>query len=205
MTTNEHEEPGYWEHFMAPRDPAWTEPNDKQLSTLRTRVHDAAVDLAAHISVRQEQLQRKTPTREQAMTTADWHLSVVRALRETLTLAEGIAENYARKAGAAGASYAQLGTAWGVSRQAARKRWPGAVSAINPHANREPVHFEAFGGEARVVFHPEDGGWWWIATAANRQVREAPEKAEYDTSEEAAAAAGAFLAANATTTEEPNR
>lgn len=116
-----------------------------------------------------------------------------------------LAERFARAAGAAGANYPELGAAWGISRQAARKRWPGAVSAINERANKEPVHFEAFGGEARVSFHPEDGSWWWIATAANRKVREAPEKAEYDTSEEAAAAAGAFLAANTTTTEESTR
>lgn len=116
-----------------------------------------------------------------------------------------LAEKFARAAGARGANYAELGAAWGMSRQAARKRWPGAVSAISERANKEPVHFRAFGGEARVSFHPEDGSWWWIATAANRQVREAPEKAEYDTSEEAAAAAGAFLAANTVTTEETSR
>lgn len=193
----ENTEPSpFWEQFMAPRDPAWTEPTDEQVADLRDRIRKAAVDLAAHISVRQQELQSKGPMREQAMMTGDWHLSVVRALREARTLTDELAENYARKAGAAGTSYAQLGTAWGVSRQAARKRWPGAVSAINPHANREPIHFQAFGGEARVAFHPEDGGWWWIATAANRQHQEAPEDAEYDTSEEAAAAAGAFLAAN---------
>ncbi|NEB60320.1 hypothetical protein G3I61_11530 [Streptomyces diastaticus] len=114
-----------------------------------------------------------------------------------------LAEKFARAAGARGANYAELGAAWGISRQAARKRWPGAVSALSERANKEPVHFQAFGGEARVSFHPEDGGWWWIATAANRQHQEAPEGVTYDTSEEASAAAGAFLAAN--TTEEPTR
>ncbi|MFD8242391.1 hypothetical protein ACFV3P_24910 [Streptomyces albidoflavus] len=109
-----------------------------------------------------------------------------------------LAEKFARAAGAQGATYADLGAAWGISRQAARKRWPGAVSALSERANKEPVHFQAFGGEARVFFHPEDGGWWWIATAANHQHQEAPEGVTYDTSEEASAAAGAFLAANTT-------
>ncbi|MFF0142689.1 hypothetical protein ACFYRN_40430 [Streptomyces sp. NPDC005227] len=111
---------------------------------------------------------------------------------------ETLAEAAARSAGAKGVSYADLGAAWGFSRQAARKKWPGAVSVISEAANREPIHFEAFGGEARVVFHPEFGGWWWNATAANRQHGEAPDDLTYDTSEEAAAAAGAFLSANST-------
>lgn len=113
-----------------------------------------------------------------------------------------LTERFARAAGAAGANYAELGTAWGISRQAARKRWPGAVSAVNERANKEPIHFEAFGGEARVAFHPEDGGWWWIGQGANRSQGDAGDEVTYDTSEEAAAAAGAFLAANQTPRED---
>lgn len=191
---------------MKPIDPAWTEPTEAQVADFRRRLEDVVSTLVGAISVREQQMGVDHPHRDQAVVTADWQLAMLRALRETRDAAEVLSEKYARGAGAGGINYPQLGAAWGVSRQAARKKWPGAVSAVNEQANREPVHFEAFGGEARVVFHPEFGGWWWIATAANRKREEAPDDLTYDTSEEAAAAAGAFLAANATTTaEETNR
>lgn len=70
-----------------------------------------------------------------------------------------------------------LGTAWGMTRQDARKRWPHPVSTevVNPF-------------------------WRGIATAVNRKVQEAPEDLTYDTREEAAAA-GVFVAADTTTTD----
>ncbi|MFF8414914.1 hypothetical protein [Streptomyces omiyaensis] len=122
-------------------------------------------------------------------------LSWLTACKYAVEELDALADRYARTAGSRGANYAELGAAWGISRQAARKRWSGAVNILSERANKEPVHFEAFDGEARVSFHPDAGGWYWIATAANGQVREL-EGEHHDTSEEAAAAAGAFLAAN---------
>ncbi|MFE9649950.1 hypothetical protein ACFYO0_38740 [Streptomyces sp. NPDC006365] len=113
---------------------------------------------------------------------------------------ERLAARSARIAGAKGASYADLGAAWKISRQAARKRWPGAVTPQKGRAGSS--HFKAFGGEALITWRPEEGTWWWIAKAASGRGDEAPEEVTYDSSEEAAAAAGAFLAANATTTQE---
>jgi hypothetical protein len=119
---------------------------------------------------------------------------------------EGMAAAAAKAAGAKGASYADLGAAWGITRQAARKRWPGAVDPNSARGGRKSVDITAFGGKARVGYDPADGGWWWVAAAANGANRDtgleegAP---TYDTSEDAAAAAGAFLAAN-TPTEETN-
>ncbi|MGR3939088.1 hypothetical protein [Streptomyces sp. BRA346] len=115
---------------------------------------------------------------------------------------DGMAENFARSAGAKGANYAELGAAWGISRQAARKRWPLAVDPSAARGTRKSVDITAFGGTARVGFDPADGGWWWVAAAANGTNRDTgleEDAPTYDTSEEAAAAAGAFLAANTTT------
>ncbi|MFM9625085.1 hypothetical protein ACKI14_45095 [Streptomyces turgidiscabies] len=196
MTTNQEDAPDY-EAFMVPRDPAWTEPTETQLTKFRKKLYATAAVLADDLSVRDtspggpdEDLPiRKTP---------DWQLAMLRALRATRVEAEAMTEQYARGAGAGGVNYPQLGDAWGISRQAARKKWPGAVVAINPHANKEPIHFESLGGTARVAWHPEDGGWWWSAEAANGRRADAGDEVTYDTSEEAAAIAGAFLAANNT-------
>ncbi|MEU5547170.1 hypothetical protein AB0G85_33140 [Streptomyces sioyaensis] len=187
-----------WDEFERPLDPAWTEPTEDQVQDFHGRLEDVVSTLARSISVRDQQMGAGHPHLNQVEFTPDYKLAMVRALREARDAAEELSEKYVRGAGAGGINYPQLGAAWGISRQAARKRWPGAV-AVNGYANREPIHFEAFGGEARVVWHPEEGSWWWIATAANRKTQEAPDDVMYDTSEEAAAAAGAFLATNTTT------
>ncbi|MFJ8957344.1 hypothetical protein ACIRO1_45365 [Streptomyces sp. NPDC102381] len=184
------------EVFMAPRDPAWNEPTEAQLATFRERLRATVAALADELSVRDTSrggADEDLPVRS----TPDWQLAMLRALRIARDEAEPMAEPYARGAGAGGVNYPQLGDAWGISRQAARKKWPGAV--INPHANREPHEVEAFGGHARVTWHPEDGGWWWIAQAANGRHQDAGDDLTYDTSEEALAHAGAFLAANTAT------
>lgn len=183
---------------MRPRDPAFTDPTDDQSADLRDRLLDAVAELAAQISTREQELTAtgQTPTqfvREHALMTPDWHLSVLRALREGRDVIEQLADTSARSAGAAGANYPQLGAAWGISRQAARKRWLGAVSAANETANKEPVEIRAFGGEARVAFHVDEGGWWWIGHGADGTPGDAGDDVTYDTKEEAAAHAGAFL------------
>ena len=184
------------EAFMTPLDPAWTEPTDEQLQHFRKELRAVAARLADEISVRDTSPggpHEDLPVRS----TPDWQLAMLRALRAARDEAEAMNEKYARGAGAGGVGYPELGEAWGISRQAARKKWPGAVVAINPHANKDPIEFDAFGGNARVAWHPEDGGWWWIAQAANGRHDDAGDEVTYDTSQEAAAAAGAFLAANA--------
>lgn len=185
-------------------DPPWTDPTTDQANRLRESVGEAARELVREISAREVHLRDLDPEVAVALTlsnseTADWNLAMLRALRQIKIEAEALADDFAAEAGMHGANYPDLGTAWGMTRQGARKRWPGAVSALNPDAyrGRDSIDFEAFGGEARVSFHPNDGGWWWIATAANRRSAEAPDDVTYDTSEEASAAAGAFLAANA--------
>lgn len=194
----DHEDPAFdLEAFLTPLDPAWTEPTDEQLQHFRKELRAVAARLADEISVRDTRpggVHEDLPVRS----TPDWQLAMLRALRAARDEAEAMNERYARGASAGGVGYPELGEAWGISRQAARKKWPGAVVAINPHANKDPIEFDAFGGSARVAWHPEDGGWWWIAQAANGRHDDAgDEEVTYDTSQEAAAAAGAFLAANA--------
>lgn len=186
-------------------DPEWTAPTSDQAAQCRAGVEDAALELVRGISAREAHLRDLSPEIAETLSlsnseTADWNLAMLRALRQIKTEAERLADDFAADAGMHGANYPDLGAAWGMTRQGARKRWPHAVSALNPDAyrGRDPIEFEAFGGDARVSFHPNDGGWWWIATAANGRGAEAPEEVTYDTSEEASAAAGAFLAANTT-------
>ncbi|WP_051838775.1 hypothetical protein [Streptomyces sp. NRRL WC-3742] len=92
----------------------------------------------------------------------------------------------AATAGSYGASYEQLGAAWGITRQGARKKWPEAVARP-----ARPGVLELFGGTAELT-EAEDG-WRWSAVAADGTAGEAA--AGYPSREEAAAHAGAFLAA----------
>ncbi|MFE4358374.1 MULTISPECIES: hypothetical protein [unclassified Kitasatospora] len=96
----------------------------------------------------------------------------------------------AATAGSYGASYEQLGAAWGITRQGARKKWPEAVS--RPAAR--PGLLELFGGTAELAEDETSGGWRWTATGADGATGGAA--AGHRTREEAAAHAGAFLAAH---------
>lgn len=98
----------------------------------------------------------------------------------------------ARTAGSYGASYEQLGSAWGITRQGARKKWPDAVDRPAPAA-AEASSVEVFGGSADVFWEPAPGGWRWAGTGADGTRDEADGAARYATKEEAAAHAGAFL------------
>ncbi|WP_237540739.1 MULTISPECIES: hypothetical protein [unclassified Streptomyces] len=55
------------------------------------------------------------------------HLMYLKVATEAGDVVQRLAADAAARAGRAGASYADLGMAAGVSRQAARKRWPDAV------------------------------------------------------------------------------
>ncbi|MFE4519067.1 hypothetical protein ACFRMQ_33325 [Kitasatospora sp. NPDC056783] len=94
----------------------------------------------------------------------------------------------AATAGSYGANYEQLGGAWGITRQGARKKWP---QAVNRPAAR-PGSLELFGGSAELV--EDEGGWRWVATGADGERGAAA--AGHRSREEAAAHAGAFLAAH---------
>ncbi|MEU8920536.1 hypothetical protein AB0D10_06280 [Kitasatospora sp. NPDC048545] len=97
----------------------------------------------------------------------------------------------AATAGSYGAGYEQLGGAWGITRQGARKKWPEAVS--RPPAR--PGVLELFGGKLELASGAARGGWRWTGTGADGTTGAAD--VGYPTREEAAAHAGTFLAAHA--------
>lgn len=59
-------------------------------------------------------------------------LASLRALALLSRAVDECAAAAARAAAGEGAGYPQLGSAWGVSRQGARKRWPGLVFTQRP-------------------------------------------------------------------------
>ncbi|MCZ0984051.1 hypothetical protein O1L60_45635 [Streptomyces diastatochromogenes] len=124
----------------------------------------------------------------------------LRALREIRTVAEQLADRTVAAAGIRGAGYPQLGDAWAITRQGARKKWPHAVSAMSePPAGQEPrTTLDAFGGSVDLSWHGDEGGWWWIGEAADGTTGESA--ITHDTKEQAAADAGAFLKEHARTT-----
>ncbi len=171
------------------------EPTETEMAALIGALHGAIQPLAEAMCSRMAgDADDSSPWDDASMEAS---LATLAAWRAASDQIEHLATKSARIAGAKGASYADLGAAWKISRQAARKRWPGAV--IVEKAYTGPSHFKAFGGEALITWRAEGGTWWWIATAASGRGDEAPADVTYDSSEEAAAAAGAFLAANAIT------
>ncbi|MGW3563596.1 hypothetical protein ACWDSL_06790 [Streptomyces sp. NPDC000941] len=176
----------------------YRDPKSEQLQDLHDAVVDAVTALADKISVPYGGLSEEDPRWATCMSTAEWQLAMLRALRELDPLAQQLGERWARTAGIFGASYAQLGDAAGISRQAATKRWPGAASK-----DVSPVDIETAGGTGRVIYDRETRSWAWTAQGANG-VSAKSDDARHATSEAAAAEAGAFLAANAAA-EEANR
>lgn len=181
------------------RHPAWTEPDEAQVRTLRGQISGLADEMARAISTRVQTLPADAPAdaADVVQDAGDWVLSRMRVLREIRDLAEELGDETAIDAGIRGANYPQLGKAWAMSRQGARKRWPDAVSAMSPPPAGEPLRttITAFGGTADLSWHGSQGGWWWIGQGADGTTGDAGDEDDntYDTKEEAAARAGAFL------------
>ncbi|WP_405895178.1 hypothetical protein OG612_44870 (plasmid) [Streptomyces sp. NBC_01527] len=171
----------------------YRDPTPNHLQDLHDAVVDALTSLTDKISVPYGGLSKEDPRWATCLNTPEWQLAMLRALREVDPLIQQLGERWARTAGILGATYTQLGTAVGISRQAAAKRWPGAVPPSDPG----PVDIEIAGGTGRVFYDPESGTWAWIAQGANGAGAESDDDAAHTSSEAAAAAAGAFLAANA--------
>jgi hypothetical protein len=172
----------------------YRDPTKDQLQVLHDAVVDAVTALADGISLPYGGLPKDDPRWATCFNTPEWQLAMLRALRDVEPLTQQLGERWARTAGVLGATYTQLGDAAGITRQAATKRWPGAV----PPKDAGPVDIEAAGGTARIFYDPESGTWAWIAQSANGANAESEDDAGHTTSEAAAAAAGVFLAANTT-------
>ncbi|MFI9031137.1 hypothetical protein [Streptomyces sp. NPDC053560] len=106
-----------------PRGGAWIEPSAEQAEQVHARVGDLAAALAAQLA--------QAPPAGTAQDADGWHLARLRALREVRTAAEALADEAAAEAGLRGASYPQLGNAWAITRQGARKKWPQASGSGN--------------------------------------------------------------------------
>ncbi len=65
-------------------------------------------------------------------------LARLHALAQLHHAVERCAEQEAQAAAHAGAGYPQLGSAWGISRQGARRRWPGLAFTAR-HATASPL------------------------------------------------------------------
>ncbi|MFD5206046.1 hypothetical protein HFP69_14930 [Streptomyces sp. ARC12] len=117
-------------------------------------------------------------------------LSVLAAWKVVDTEVKRLTATAAGTAGTYGASYEQLGSVWGITRQGARKKWPEAVSRPGASANRT---VELCGGTAELTREPDSGGWRWTGVGADGTRGAAEADVRYATPEEAAAHAGAFL------------
>ncbi|MFH9350098.1 hypothetical protein [Kitasatospora sp. NPDC017646] len=122
---------------------------------------------------------------------AEVALSVLSAWKLVDVEVKRLTATAAATAGSYGASYEQLGVAWGITRQGARKKWPEAVG--RPAAR--PGSLELFGGTAELARDEAADGWRWTATGADGETGRAA--VGHPTREEAAAHAGAFLAEHA--------
>ncbi|MGW0491115.1 hypothetical protein [Streptomyces olivaceus] len=192
------DDPNFWTEMMTLRDPAYREPTDDELLQLEDDVTDAAHDLARAISTRESAYRangQEVPDGVGA--SPDWTLAYLYALHEIDGIAKRLANRYARTAGATGATYAHLGTAWGgITKQAARLRWPGAVRRPTDLADgAEPFELRLAGGLAEIIQLPDECGFVWEATGADGTSGQGEEP--YGSRTEAAGRAGAFLARHA--------
>ncbi|MEU0431885.1 hypothetical protein ABZ153_09595 [Streptomyces sp. NPDC006290] len=188
----------FWRDVMTLHEPPYREPGDDEVLQLQDEVAEAARVLAHAISTREFAYRadgQEVP--DGIMTSPDWQLSYLYALHEIEGIARRLADGAARTAGATGASYAQLGAAWGITKQAARLRWPGAVRKPDGTSGEgEPFELRLGGGVAEIIQLPGEEGFTWEATGANGISGQAGQP--YGTRTEAAAHAGAFLARHAT-------
>ncbi|MDG9725064.1 hypothetical protein [Streptomyces sp. DH41] len=117
-------------------------------------------------------------------------LSVLAAWKVVDAEVERLTAIAADTAGSYGASYQQMGVVWGITRQGARKKWPGAVDRTAAPAGGT---LELCGGTAELTREPSSGGWRWTGEGADGTHGAADPGSWYATKEEAAAHAGAFL------------
>lgn len=120
----------FWATVMTQVEPAWSEPTDDDASSMDDKVLDAVRALARRISTRAQAYRAAGQDFDPALMAApDVQLALLRALYETKQSVDRLAESAATVAGRSGASYTQLGAAWGgIKRQSARLKWPHAVA-----------------------------------------------------------------------------
>ncbi|MFF3412647.1 hypothetical protein ACFYW8_42265 [Streptomyces sp. NPDC002742] len=194
----------FWRDVMPLQEPPYREPGDDEVLQLQDQVAEAARVLTRAISTRASAYRAEGQEAPNGiMISPDWQLTYLYALHEIEGIARRIADSAARTAGGTGASYAQLGAAWGITKQAARLRWPGAVRKPDGSSGEgEPFELRLGGGVAEIIQLPGEGGFIWEAAGANGTSGQAGQP--YRTRTEAAAHAGAFLARHATPGDDPD-
>ncbi|MFJ1844031.1 MULTISPECIES: hypothetical protein [unclassified Streptomyces] len=164
------------------------EATEAELAALDKSLLDALTPLASALRA------RATGLPEDRMWEADpveVTLSILTAWKVVDAEVERLTAGAARTAGSYGASYEQMGAAWGITRQGARKKWPDAIN--RSAAGLEPSAVELFGGSAELFWAPALGGWRWTGRGADGTHGEADGSAAFGTKETAAAYAGIFL------------
>ncbi|MFE6038088.1 hypothetical protein [Streptomyces sp. NPDC056452] len=190
----ERDDENFWSTITTLVEPAWSEPTDDDTFVMDEKVLDASRALAERISTRAQAYRTADKPFDSALMAApDVQLALLRALYETKRSVDRLAESAATVAGRNGASYTQLGMAWGgIKRQSARLKWPHAV--VKRSAG-ESVPLRYAGGSAVIHHDPNVDAWWYTATAADQQDEES--EAVHPTSAEAIARATEFLLTHA--------
>jgi hypothetical protein len=172
------------------RDPAWREPDDLEIAELWDQMRSVANALARRISARSRECMDNGHTAPATVTQyADWQLAHLRALRYMQETVQELAADTVQTAGGMGASYGRVGDAWGISRQAARKKWPQAGDTGEPSSGTFSV--ERYGGSAEVSRVPGRSSWTWTGHGCDGTDQQAAQS--YDSSWAALTAADAFL------------
>ena len=191
------EDEDFWTDITTLREPAWREPTDDDLIDLDDQVREVVSQLAGRLSLREQEYRGAgQPVPVAVVTSPDWQLALLRAAHAAHASVDRLAAQAAKCAGGLGVSYPKLGAAWGISKQGARKKWPGVVDARGGQAER--TELALYGGDAQVSYLADQSAWSWLGTAADDTYEEA--EVTYETQAEAIAAAGVFLHAHAQVT-----
>ncbi|WP_191878692.1 MULTISPECIES: hypothetical protein [Streptomyces] len=182
-----------WADINTLRTPAYTEPTEDDVLALQEAVAEAADAMAWQISVRaRDHRAAGGEAPDRVVLSGDYQLALLYSLRQAAAAVERRAAAAARTAGHQGAGYPQIGTAWGITRQSARAKWPDAVPS-RAHLPQPPVTVQHAGGTAAVLHQPDPNDtWMYTALAADGTQHNSP--AEYETSAAAADEARTFLA-----------
>ncbi|GAA3487091.1 hypothetical protein [Streptomyces cremeus] len=194
IPTPDKADPDFWAAVTAQVVPAWAEPTLDDSLAMDDRVLDAVRALAQGISTRAAAYRAAGKDFDPVLMAApDVQLAVLRSLYEAKRSVDRLAESAATAAGRSGATYVQLGAAWGgLKRQSARLKWPHAVVK---RAAGESVPLAYAGGSAVIHHDPDADAWWYTATGADRTEEES--EAVHATSAEAIARATEFLLGHA--------
>ncbi|MFJ9211056.1 hypothetical protein [Streptomyces sp. NPDC102264] len=160
----------FWFDADAMREP-WRSPDAAEIARMRDELRKVARDLAGQVSARGRECWANghVPSASAELFT-DWRLAYLHALRRVHGAVEVLAAEAALMGGDMGATYGHLGSAWGISKQAARKKWPGAAG--DSSGQPEKITVEGHGGTAEITYLPDRGAWGWIGHGSDGTLRE---------------------------------